>query len=141
MEKFSEILKDFVLESGKSLRQIEKESGVASSQISRDLKNTIPSLEIAIKLSQYFNCTLDYLFGLSDIQGQASTEQFNLTRFINKYEKLLDDNNITHWAFSKKYNLSESCLRHWRNGEYPSISSLILISVNLNITLVELVFG
>lgn len=75
------------------------------------------------------------------MQGQASTEQFNLTRFINKYEKLLDDNNITHWAFSKKYNLSESCLRHWRNGEYPSISSLILISVNLNITLVELVFG
>lgn len=141
MEKFSEILKDFVLESGKSLRQIEKESGVASSQISRYLKNTIPSLEIAIKLSQYFNCTLDYLFGLSDMQGQASTEQFNLTGFINKYEKLLDDNNITHWAFSKKYNLSESCLRHWKNGEYPSISSLILISVNLNITLVELVFG
>ena len=78
MEKFSEILKDFVLESGKSLRQIEKESGVASSQISRYLKNTIPSLEIAIKLSQYFNCTLDYLFGLSNIQGQASTGQFNL---------------------------------------------------------------
>ena len=64
MEEFREILKDLIMETGMSLRQLEKESGVSAMQFSRYLRGAIPTIEVVLRIAKYFNCSVDFLFGL-----------------------------------------------------------------------------
>ncbi len=66
MNFFSNNLKYLVADTKKSLRQIAKESGVSAMQYSRYLNGSIPTIKITLKISKYFNCSLDYLFGICD---------------------------------------------------------------------------
>ena len=38
-------------------------------QYSRYLKGPIPTIETTFKIAKYFECSLDYLFGLSNDKG------------------------------------------------------------------------
>ena len=130
MYKFADTLKELIFESGKSLRTIESESGIPSSQLSRYLKTTIPKLEISLKLANYFNCSLDYLFGLSDTKGKFYAK-YDITKFVPRYLKLLEDNGTTHWKFSHENNFSESCIRQWKNGQIPKMETIVIIAENI----------
>ena len=66
MEIFTENLKDLINESNKSLRQLAAESGVSAMQYSRYLNGSIPTIDIILKIAKFFDCSLDYLFGLSN---------------------------------------------------------------------------
>jgi len=139
MEKFSEILKDLIDEKSLSLRTIEKETGIPSSQLSRYLKSTIPNLSTAVRLSEYFNCSLDYLFGLSDTKMQRKYKNIDLSKFVERYTNALKQNNTTHWKFAKTHNISEACLRHWKYGEEPRLSTLCIIAEYLSVSIDYLV--
>ena len=131
MEKFCEVLKDLVIESNLSLRTIAIESGIAHSQLSRYLKSTIPTVEISIKLAKYFDCTLDYLFGLSYNKGKFCNH-YDISKFLDRYLNILNQNGITHWKFSQLNNLSESNIRKWKNGKIPKMETLITIAQKLD---------
>jgi transcriptional regulator with XRE-family HTH domain len=139
MFSFKENLKDLIDDKGLSLRKLAVESGVSASQYSKYLKGVIPSIDISIKIANYFKCTLDYLFGLTNTNDYKGEIIKDLSNFIDKYEKLLKDANTTHWKFSKKYNLSESCLRHWKYGQTPKMESIYLIAFNLQVSIDYLV--
>ena len=131
MFSFSEILKDLILENGKSLRNIGLESGIPHSQLSRYIRNTIPKVEVSIKLAKYFNCTLDYLFGLTD-ERKRFENKYDFSKFISRYQKLLEENNTTHWKFSHQVNISESSIRQWKKGQIPKMETIIIIAENLS---------
>ena len=130
MYKFAEVLKDLVFESGKSLRTIGIESGIPHSQLSRYVRTTIPKFEISLKLASYFDCSLDYLFGLSDSKGKFYGK-YDITKFVPRYLKLLEDNGTTHWKFSHQYNFSESGIRQWKHGIVPKMETVVIIAENL----------
>ena len=83
MDKFSDILSDLIIENNCSLREMERRCGVASSQLSRYLKGTIPNVKVAMTLANYFECGLDYLFGLSDEKQNIFYANFDTYNFIN----------------------------------------------------------
>ena len=139
MEKFIDILNDLIIEKKLSLRKLATESGVSANQYSRYLKGAIPTIPVAIKIANYFNCSLDYLFGLNDEDCYIATQNYDLSKFVDKYIKLLELNKTTHWKFSKKYGLSESALRHWKYGDIPKVESLITIAINLSTSIEYLV--
>lgn len=139
MYKFCDVLKDLITESGMSLREIEKDSLVASSQLSRYLKSTMPSLKVANRLCNYFNCSLDYLFGLSDVKGVKANVNFDTSQFIERYLQVLKQNGISHYKFAQKYFISEACLRHWRKGEIPKLETLVIIAEKLGTSIDYLV--
>ena len=65
MEQFREILRDLIDDTNLSLRQLEKISGVSAMQYSRYLRNeTIPTIDVILKICKFFQCSIDYLFGL-----------------------------------------------------------------------------
>lgn len=132
MEKFSEILNDLILESGLSLRALATKSKVSAVQYGKYLKGSYPRVEVAVRIANYFNCSLDYLFGISNIRKIKNYKEYDISQFVNKYIKLLEQNDITHWKFAKENNISESSLRHWKYGEVPSMESLIKIAENLS---------
>lgn len=63
---FPDILSDLISDSGKKLREIARESGIGVSQLSayQSGKNE-PNMSTLVKLSDYFNVSVDFLVGKS----------------------------------------------------------------------------
>ena len=135
MENFSEILNDLIIESGLSLRKLATQSNVSAIQYSKYLRGVCPSIDVVVRIANYFDCSVDYLFGLSDKKSIKHFDSYNLTVFVDRYKECLEQNNISHWKFAQKYGLSESALRHWQYGDSPSIASLVTIAKNLSVSI------
>lgn len=132
MNDFVEILEGFVLEKGLSLEKLSNECKVSSTQLSEYLRGVvIPSVKNAVKLSNYFNCSIDYLFGLTEDKGKNLGTDYDFTGFLDKYQDLLNKNKITHYKFCKENNINESIIRLWKRGQKPSISTLYIIASKL----------
>lgn len=141
MEDFSEILKELISETKMSLRQLMLESGVTAMQYSRYLKGCIPTINIAIKIAKYFNCSLDYLFGLSSnkVNNKYKTYNYDISKFITNYQKLLKQNNLTHFIFIRTGGYDESIIRHWKRGSIPRLDVVYFIAKNLSGSIDELI--
>ena len=141
MEDFIDNLKDLITESNKSLRKLAEESGVSAMQYSRYLKGSIPTIEITIKIAKYFNCSLDYLFGLNNNKdvNKYKTYNFDISQFISNYQKLLMQNNITHFQFIKNSGFDESVIRHWKSGSIPRLDIVYYIAKNLGGSIDDLI--
>lgn len=133
MEVFIENLKGLIAESNKSLRQLASESGVSAMQYSRYLSGSIPTIGVTIKIANYFNCSLDYLFGLSDEEenNKYTTFNFDINLFIENYNELLKQNNTTNYKFMKQGGYDESIIRHWKGGSLPRLDVVYYIAKNL----------
>lgn len=61
---FPDILSDLISDSGKTLREIARESGIGPSQLSAYQSGTNePNMSTLVKLSDYFNVSVDFLVG------------------------------------------------------------------------------
>lgn len=128
MEKFADVLKDLIDGTGMTVRQVSLDSGISAVQLLRYLNDgALPTIKVAVKIAEYFDCSLDYLFGLTDINKRSKSGSYDHSKFIERYLKALKDNNITHFKFCQFAGLSESTLRHWEYGEMPKIETLIMI--------------
>ena len=133
VNSFSENLLDLIIEKNVSLREVERKTGVASSQISRYIKNTIPSIDVAVRLASYFDCSLDYLFGLiDDHTNKFKTSKYDLSDFVKKYVLLLEKNKTTNYKTAKANGFSESCMRRWKsNNQLPRLDIVAKIAQSL----------
>ena len=131
MEKFADILKDLITESELSLRSLATKSNVSAKQYSEYLRGTFPKLDVAVRIANFFNISLDYLFGIVDYE-LCYRKNYNMAGFVERYENLLKANNTTNWKFCKKTGMSESSLRRWKAGDQPNMHNLIIIAVYLS---------
>lgn len=69
------------------------EMGIGSGTLSKWKKEkTFPNGETLIKISKYFNCSVDYLLGISDIKFPAKNEiSINELVFLEKLRSLPED--------------------------------------------------
>lgn len=141
MDTFIDNLKDLIDETGLSLRQLAKKSGVSAMQYSRYLNGSIPTIDTTLKIAKYFNCSLDYLFGLSEDKNNKryKTYDYNFSCFLDNYRKLLDENKISHYKFMKNSNYDESIIRHWKAGSIPRLDIIYYIAKNLGGSIDELI--
>lgn len=141
MQSFIDNLKDLILESNLSLRQLAQDSGVSAMQYSRYLNGSTPTVDTTLKIAKYFKCSLDYLFGLTDIKNYTNYKTYNsdMSKFINNYHKLLKENNITHYKFMRDSEFDESIIRHWALGSKPRLDVIYYIAKNLGGSIDELV--
>ena len=141
MEVFIENLRDLMAETNKSLRQLAVVSGVPAMQYSRYLKGSIPTIETTLKIAKYFGCSLDYLFGLSNDKetGKYKTYDYDISKFLGNYDKLLKQNNLTHYKFMKSSGYDESIIRHWKSGSIPRLDIIYYIAKNLGSSMDNLI--
>ena len=139
MYNFAESLRDLIDEKGLSLRELERVCGVSSSQFSRYLKGVVPTIEISIKLANFFGCSIDFLCGLTEDRSFSGYNEFDLNKFIDNYLSILKMQNKSHWKFAKENNFNEACLRHWKKGEKPKLSTLFVIAEGLDISIDDLI--
>lgn len=73
------------------------------------LKGSLPSLEIAIRLANYFNCSIDLLFGIVD--EDCTTNFRPAPPFSEWFPQLLKEYNISRYKLHFKTHVSENILR------------------------------
>ena len=108
MAKFDERLNQLFKMEKLSTVTAKTKIGISKTQLGRYLSGHYePSLKNILILSKYFNCSIDYLIGLSDNKCfyYDNLPDFNL--FLKRYQELLESNNTTHYQISKELKIKD----------------------------------
>ena len=137
---FSEFFKELILEKSITIQKISKVTNIDDSSLYDYLHGTLPDVKSAVKLANYFNCSLNYLMGIDDGPNEVKFYQtYDLTLFSDRYDKLLKENKIAHFRLHKETGLNYSSHYAWQHGAIPNISSLIIIAKYFNVSIDYLV--
>lgn len=138
MNDFQDRLQDLLIENELSRLQLSKRIGISFETLNGYFnKDFYPELSVAIKISNYFKCSLDYLMGLSD---NFENHDKNDLSFIETIKKLMKENHLSIEKFMKALNMSEANYYRWQKGNNkPSMNSLIAIAKFFDVSIDYLV--
>ncbi len=129
MTEFTRILKELLDEQNTTIRSLSPQIGIPYQELYTYVNDDyFPSIYNAEKLANYFDCSFDYLFGLSDTFKTSEFKEVDISKFYPRYLELLQENKISHHHLYKTLGLSKSGLSKWRNGSVPKIESLLKIA-------------
>ncbi|MEG1519497.1 MAG: helix-turn-helix transcriptional regulator [Clostridia bacterium] len=138
MTNFGERLKELMLENNLTTIKLGESVGVTSSNVSKwYLRSADVSLSTLIKLSEYFDCSIEFLSGrleIDSIKTKNSDEAF-----LPHIKKIMEENKISEYRLTKDLNLSRNVFQQWRKGSQPRLSSLAKIADYLNCSIDYLV--
>lgn len=138
MNDFQESLKDLLMENNLNYAILTKDLNLSTGTISAYFCNgTYPTTPIAIKLANYFNCSLDYLFGISetkDIKYKIDYKSI-CKNFVNNFEKCLRQSGISNAKAMRELGIRENALYRWKAGVTPRMSNIVTIAKYLNVSI------
>ena len=130
---FQERLQELLDEVSFSRLQLANAINVSSTTINGYFnKDYYPQINIAIDMANFFNCSLDYLFGLSDTLININK---NNNSFISNFDALLKLNKLPISKALRELNMSEYNYYRWKNGKFPKTINLIQISKYFGVSL------
>lgn len=131
MNKFQESLKELLDDNKISRLQLAKNIGIDYSTINGYFnKNYYPHLDIAIKIANYFECSLDYLFGLSFNKENENTSNLSFFETLNL---LINDSKHSLRQIFKDMKISLANYFRWRDGIIPKTSVILDIAKYFNV--------
>ncbi len=138
MNDFQERLQDLLVENGLSRLQLAKKIGISFETLNGYFnKDFYPELTVAVKIANYFDCSLQYLMGLTD--EYKNFDKNNLT-FAQTLNNLMTENHLSAERLMKSLNMSEANYYRWKNNENkPAMQSLIAIAKFFDVSLDYLV--
>ena len=137
MNSFQESLKELLDDNNISRLQLSKKINVDYSTINGYFnKDYYPQLDIAMQIAKFFNCSLDYLYGLSD---NKKNENINNLSFYDTLNHLINESKLSLRQVFKDMKVSIANYFRWRDGVIPKTSVLIHISKYFNVGLDYLV--
>lgn len=124
-ERFKNFLEDYEI----TAKNLGDQLGIDHSSIYLYLQGSLPNIENAVKLANYFNCSLNYLFGLDAYPDEYRfNKTFEISSFFRKYKNILQEKGLTHYRVSKDLGLGNSSFQKWKSGSAPKIETLIKLS-------------
>ena len=130
---FTENFTDLFLSTGLGKTKFANEVGLKHSQIEKYLQGTIPVTNSVVKICDYFNCSIDYITGLSNTFSYPNLNKgFCPSKFYPEYERLLKINHTNHFKLSKNNIVTETSLSLWKKGCLPKFDVLISIAYELD---------
>ena len=124
MNNFKDRLDELLIENNISKNQLSKIVGVRPDTIyGYYRKNLLPEITIAKRIANYFNCSLDYLFGLTE---QVTNNDKNDLSFANTIKKLIKENNKSVEKTMKELDISDRTYYRWQSGESKPLTSVII---------------
>ncbi len=123
---FIEVLKELMLENEVDLKELAKQTDMNLGSLYYYFKhNSLPDLNCAKKISQYFGCSLDYLFGLSENKNIGTIP--NRT-FIENYEFLLKQHKTNNYKVCNDLGINRNSIYNWKKNKIPKTYNLIAIA-------------
>jgi transcriptional regulator with XRE-family HTH domain len=137
---FAERIIELKEENHLSNLQFEKVSGCKNQSISTWLtRNVYPKLVNLLRMSDYFQCSIDYLLGLTDDKRLTRTD--TPSTFIVRANELAAKNNVSKYRISKECGFDKGNFSKWASrGMLPQTQSLIAIAEYFDCS-VEYLFG
>ena len=139
LSNFSETLSDLLAIQKLTAKDLGKQIGIDRSTITKyKSKRSYPKLQFAIKIADYFGCSLDYLFGLTDDYQKKTYLQ--CPHFYLVFQELLKSRNCTRYRLFTDLEFYDQIVDNWYYGRTtPAMDSLIKIAGYFSCTLDELV--
>ena len=135
LSNFAERLSELLFEHNINASQLGEELGCGNATISHYLtERYFPNLEMTIRMANYFNCSTDYLLGITE---QSLSQNFKpCPPFGERFRAVCIEFHISRYKLHQLTNIPESVMRYWVNGKTsPSIVNLVKIAEKLNVTI------
>lgn len=130
MNNFQKRLQELLDERNINRKQLSDAINVSTSALNGYFhKDLYPSSDILIKMSEYFNCSINYLLGMDDVE-------VNLTHrpFIENYNLLLKEKGISIAKSLRDMNMGDKNHSIWKKGKVPKTYNLISIANYFNVS-------
>ncbi|MBQ8444478.1 MAG: helix-turn-helix transcriptional regulator [Clostridia bacterium] len=122
--KFTEVLKDLMIENNIDIKELADKTNIKLGSLYFYFKHdSTPDVECAIKISEYFNCSINYLLGLSE-NNNLKIHPSNKT-FIENYLYLLKINKTNNYKVCNILNINRNSIYNWKKGKTPKMINLI----------------
>lgn len=132
MSKLSIRLKEYMDERGVDQSTLAVALNIERSNISEFLSGKhFPSFEAFVALLYYFNCSADYLLGLTDIHTEETLHE--VPPFGERLRTLLKAGNISQARLIRELPISSAVPYKWISGKnFPSVESLMRLAEYLD---------
>ena len=139
LSNFSETLSELMSMYSLNAEELSKKITIERSTITRYKEGkTIPSLPYAIELADFFGCSLDYLFSLTNDYEKKS--YLPCPPFYRAFKEALKFHNRTKYRLHKDLGIANQTLIAWDYARnIPTIDNLIILANYFGCTLDELV--
>lgn len=129
---YAERLNELFFDNQTNVIEVENHTNIPKSTLYRYLKaETIPSVDMLIKLADHFRCSIDYLIGLDN--DSYYTASYNCAPFSERFRFLLNKFQVSKYKLNKELGLPDTSLYNWQNGKRePSIESIIKLAEYFN---------
>jgi len=124
-----------------SQEKLAAEIGVERSSIGKyeGNQNITPSDDVKCRIADYFNVSLDYLFGRTDMPNEESDhaiDDLNDDSYKKfKFKRCREANGYTQEQLAEKLNMTVRAVAAWESGERkPTIDKLIKLADLYNVT-------
>ncbi len=133
LSKLPERLKELMVEKEISSQQLAVEIGVQYAAINRYLRGLrIPKYETLVALVEYFDCSADFLLGLSDYPKREEQIFHQIQAFPVQLRKALCNLGITQYALHRKTKISTANFNDWNHGySRPRADNLVKLALAL----------
>lgn len=127
-EYFSDTLKDLMSERQITIKILSEQTKIRLSRLYEFInEKRLPSLENAIKIAEYFHCSLDYLFGFSNNYENCKFE--TVSSIAERIRTVIDNCGKSRYAICKQLKIDQSQMLKWYKGkQIPALSSLLKIA-------------
>lgn len=136
---FAERLSELMDEANLNALQLTTIIGCGNSAINRYKRGELPSLNMLVRFADYFQCTTDFLLGLTD---ESTAKTFlPIPPFSERLPFLLEHFEISAYKLQKITGIGETTMRDWKKDiTSPAVDSIIRIAEKLECS-VEFVIG
>lgn len=136
MINFIEAIKNVLDERGESVKVLFNNNVISKDTFYKYRKRN-PSLQTTIKIANYLDVSIDYIYELSDTNSflPYSTNQQG---FYNNLVTIIKSNNMSFREFCKKLGVSPANVSRYKNGVEPNVTTLLDIARLLNCTIDDL---
>lgn len=134
LENFPDILKELIVENLANLSEVSEELECGESTLSRyTTGRALPTLEMAVRLADYFSVTTDYLLGLNE---ENTAYKFKpCPPFSKRFEEVLKYFHVSRYRLIQMTGIAESVMRYWVQGKtQPTVTNVVKIAGALGCT-------
>lgn len=137
MIDFIKLVENILEEQGKTKQDL-FDNNVVSENTFFKYRQRYPSLKTVIKISNYLNASLDYLFEFSNENHFKEYDIDNL-KFYENLISFINNKKISARKFCKDLGYAKDNILRWKNGIQPTIQRLLEMTEYLGCSLDDLI--
>lgn len=126
MIDFIKLVENILEEQGKTKQDL-FDNNVVSENTFFKYRQRYPSLKTVIKISNYLNVSLDYLFEFSN-ENNFKEYDINNLKFYDNLISFINNKKISARKFCKDLGYAKDNIIRWKNGTHPTILRMLEIT-------------